>query len=74
MSNFFLHFANHAKAAMFTIFLIQTKTPRGKLGIVVQTGEARETHHFALLLGYGACAVYPYLAYQTIEDMVKLTK
>ena len=44
---------------------------RGKLGIVVQTGEARETHHFALLLGYGACAVYPYLAYQTIEDMVK---
>ena len=44
---------------------------RGKLGIVVQTGEARETHHFALLLGYGACAVYPYLAYKTIEDMVK---
>ncbi len=42
---------------------------RGKLGIVVQTGEARETHHFALLLGYGACAVYPYLAYATIEKM-----
>ena len=37
----------------------------------MQTGEARETHHFALLLGYGACAVYPYLAYKTIEDMVK---
>ena len=37
----------------------------------MQTGEARETHHFALLLGYGACVVYPYLAYKTIEDMVK---
>lgn len=42
---------------------------RGKVGIVVATAEARETHHFALLLGYGASAIYPYLVYETIAEM-----
>ena len=38
-------------------------------GIAVETGEAREMHHFALLIGYGASAVYPYLAYDTIAKV-----
>jgi glutamate synthase domain-containing protein 2/glutamate synthase domain-containing protein 1/glutamate synthase domain-containing protein 3 len=42
---------------------------RSKVGLIVETGESREVHHFALLLGYGASAVNPWLAFQTIEDM-----
>ena len=42
---------------------------RSKVGLIVETGEAREVHHFALLLGYGASAINPWLAFQTIEDM-----
>jgi glutamate synthase (NADPH/NADH) large chain len=37
--------------------------------IVVETATARDPHHFAVLLGYGATAVYPYLAYECIQDM-----
>ncbi|MBI3581495.1 MAG: glutamate synthase large subunit [Nitrospinae bacterium] len=44
---------------------------RAKCGIVVETGEAREVHHFALLLGYGASAVNPYLAFESIADLVE---
>jgi len=44
---------------------------RMKVGIIVETGEAREVHHFCLLTGYGAGAVNPYLAFETIEDMVR---
>jgi glutamate synthase (NADPH/NADH) large chain len=50
--------------------LIQEKT-RTQVGLVVETGEAREVHHMALLLGYGAGAVNPYLAFETIEDMIR---
>lgn len=42
---------------------------RTACGLVVETGEAREVHHFATLVGYGANAVNPYLAFETIEDM-----
>ncbi|MDD5034246.1 MAG: glutamate synthase large subunit [Methylococcaceae bacterium] len=42
---------------------------RTKVGLVVETGEAREVHHFALLAGYGAEAVNPYLAFHTLSDM-----
>jgi len=42
---------------------------RTQTGIVVETGEAREVHHFALLLGYGANAINPYLAYETLHDL-----
>ena len=42
---------------------------RSRCGLVVETGEAREVHHFACLLGFGASAVNPYLAFETIEDM-----
>jgi glutamate synthase (NADPH/NADH) large chain len=43
---------------------------RTQVGLVVETGEAREVHHVALLLGYGAAAVNPYLAFETIDDLV----
>jgi glutamate synthase domain-containing protein 2/glutamate synthase domain-containing protein 3 len=44
---------------------------RKKCGIVVETGEAREVAHFALLVGYGANAINPYLAFETVADMVE---
>ncbi len=40
-------------------------------GLLVQTGEAREVHHMALLLGFGAAAINPYLAFETIDEMVR---
>ncbi|MBY0572211.1 MAG: glutamate synthase subunit alpha, partial [Undibacterium sp.] len=46
-----------------------SKGLRTTTGLVVETGSARETHHFALLAGYGAEAVHPYLAMQTLENM-----
>ena len=49
--------------------LVREKT-RTRVGLVVETGEAREVHHFALLLGYGAGAINPYLAFDTIRDLV----
>jgi len=42
---------------------------RARCGIIVETGEASQVHHFACLLGYGASAVNPYLAFETIEDL-----
>jgi glutamate synthase (NADPH) large chain len=44
---------------------------RCKCNILVETGTARDSHHFACLLGYGATAVYPYLAYQTLFDLMR---
>ena len=49
--------------------LVRTKD-RLRAALVVETGDAREVHHIALLLGYGAAAVNPYLAFETIEDQV----
>ncbi|MFC3110631.1 glutamate synthase-related protein [Undibacterium arcticum] len=46
-----------------------SKGLRASTGLVVETGSARETHHFALLAGYGAEAVHPYLAMQTLAEM-----
>ena len=43
---------------------------RMRCGLVVETGEAREVAHFALLIGYGAGAINPYLAFQTIRQLV----
>ncbi len=45
---------------------------RTRIGLVLETGEPREVHHFALLMGYGASAIDPYLAFETIHDQVKL--
>ena len=43
---------------------------RTQLGFVIESGEPREVHHFALLLGYGAAAINPYLAFETLHEMV----
>jgi glutamate synthase (NADPH/NADH) large chain len=45
------------------------KSLRASTGLVVETGSARETHHFALLAGYGAEAIHPYLALETLVDL-----
>ncbi|HPE74555.1 MAG TPA: glutamate synthase large subunit [Draconibacterium sp.] len=50
--------------------LIKTKK-RMQVGIIVETGEAREINHFALLLGYGASIINPYLAFAAIDHLVK---
>jgi glutamate synthase (NADPH/NADH) large chain len=44
---------------------------RCKCNILVETGTARDAHHFACLIGYGATAVYPYMAYQTLYEMMR---
>ena len=44
---------------------------RCKCNLLVETGTARDAHHFACLIGYGATAVYPYMAYQTLFDMMR---
>ncbi len=44
---------------------------RTKVSLVLETGEAREMHHFAVLIGYGANAVNPYLAFETVENEVR---
>ena len=47
------------------------KTKKGtSLAIVLESGEPRDVHHFATLLGYGACAINPYLAQETIHQLV----
>jgi glutamate synthase (NADPH/NADH) large chain len=43
---------------------------RTQVGFVIESGEPREVHHFALLLGYGAAAINPYLAYETVADLI----
>ncbi len=43
---------------------------RTRVGLVVESGEPREVHHMALLLGYGAGAINPYLAFETLDDMI----
>jgi glutamate synthase (NADPH/NADH) large chain len=49
--------------------LIREKT-RTRVGLIVESGDAREVHHMALLVGYGAGAVTPYLAFESIEDLI----
>jgi glutamate synthase domain-containing protein 2/glutamate synthase domain-containing protein 1/glutamate synthase domain-containing protein 3 len=44
---------------------------RTQCGLVIETGEARESHHFCLLIGYGAGAINPYLAFETLADLAK---
>ena len=42
---------------------------RTKVGLIIESGEPREVHHFALLVGYGANAINPYVAFETVEDL-----
>ncbi len=44
---------------------------RSKVGLVIESGEPREVHHFALLVGYGAGAINPYLAFETLDDLIR---
>ncbi len=50
-------------------YLIKTKK-RTALALILESGEPREVHHFATLLGYGACAINPYLALDTVKQMI----
>ncbi|SEN68043.1 glutamate synthase large subunit [Actinacidiphila rubida] len=50
--------------------LIRTKQ-RTQVGVLVEAGDVREVHHVALLIGYGAAAVNPYLAMESVEDLVR---
>ena len=50
--------------------LVREKT-RTKVGIVVEAGDVREVHHVSTLIGYGAAAVNPYLAFETAEDLAR---
>ena len=49
--------------------LVREKS-RTRVGLVVECGDAREVHHIALLIGYGASAVNPYLAFETLDDVI----
>ena len=49
--------------------LVRDRT-RTKVGLVVEAGDAREVHHMAALIGFGAAAINPYMAFESIEDMV----
>ena len=44
---------------------------RSRAGLVIECGDAREVHHFALLLGYGAGTINPYVAFETLDDMIR---
>lgn len=44
---------------------------RTKVGLVLESGEPRETHHFCLLLGYGVDAINPYMAYESLADLIR---
>ncbi|WP_183354389.1 glutamate synthase large subunit [Geomonas silvestris] len=50
--------------------LIRTAT-RTHASLILESGEPREVHHFAVLLGYGVTAINPYLAFESIEDMIR---
>ena len=52
-------------------YLIQTKK-RTSLSVILESGEPREVHHFATLLGYGASAINPYLAQESIQELIDL--
>jgi glutamate synthase (ferredoxin) len=44
---------------------------RARCGLIIETGDAREVHHHCLLIGYGAGAVNPWVAFETLDDMVR---
>lgn len=50
-------------------YLVRTKK-RTRVALILESGEPREVHHFATLLGYGACAINPYLAQESIKELI----
>ena len=51
-------------------YLVRTKK-RTSVALILESGEPREVHHFATLLGYGACAINPYLAHESIRSLIQ---
>lgn len=51
-------------------YLVQTKK-RTSLALILESAEPREVHHFATLLGYGACAINPYLAQESVKELIE---
>ena len=51
-------------------YLVKTKK-RTRVALILESGEPREVHHFATLLGYGACAINPYLAQESIKELIE---
>ena len=51
-------------------YLVATKK-RTSVAMILESGEPREVHHFATLLGYGACAINPYLALDTVKELIE---
>mgnify|MGYP006234299663 CR=1 FL=1 len=49
------------------------KEKRTQLGLIVESGEAREVHHHCLLIGYGADAINPYLAFDVLEKSLEIS-
>src|SRR5204862_1089499 len=47
------------------------KGTRTRVGLVLESGEPREVHHFSLLVSYGCGAINPYLAFETLDDMIR---
>ena len=47
------------------------KGTRTRVGLVLESGEPREVHHYSLLIGYGCGAINPYLAFETLDDMIR---
>jgi glutamate synthase (ferredoxin) len=43
---------------------------RTQVGLLLESGEPREVHHFAALIGYGVTAINPYLVYETLDEMI----
>ncbi|HET8643446.1 MAG TPA: glutamate synthase large subunit, partial [Pseudonocardiaceae bacterium] len=69
--------ADHERAPIPSLLLVSAvhhhlvrQRERTMVALVVESGDCREVHHVALLLGYGAAAVNPYLAFETIEDLI----
>jgi len=50
--------------------LIRSGT-RTKIGLILESGEPREVHHFAVLIGYGCTAINPYLAYESLDELIR---
>ncbi|HLT44598.1 MAG TPA: glutamate synthase large subunit, partial [Luteimonas sp.] len=66
------HAAVHALLATGAVHLhLVRKGLRCDANLIIETGTARDPHHFACLIGFGATAVYPYLAYQTLASLAR---
>ena len=64
----FLHYLRYAALQQY---LVQTKK-RTSMAVILESGEPRDVHHFATLLGYGASAINPYLAQESIQELIDL--